>query len=190
MVPLPGDQASATSDEGRASLAQFILSRERQIRALAARKLTPSTRSVFDSEDVMASVLRRVDDLARNGRLRPGNESELWGLVQAIATNTALNKTRLIARFRKWLAEDSDYAHFFMGMCRSCSDDDEITLVMYRLAAALDDRTDRQVFLLRLRGASHRAVAGVLETSEEAARKRWERICQQLREQFASEVSP
>ena len=54
-----------------------------------------------------------------------------------------------------------------------CGDDEEAKILLHTLAARLEDSTTRQVFYLRMRGASHRAVADVLGISEDAARQRW-----------------
>jgi hypothetical protein len=176
-------EAATPEDAERQSVAQFIMSRERQIRAIARGRLSQGTRSVFDSEDVFSSVLRRVDNLARRGKLRLGCEAELWGFIKVIATNTAISKTRLIECSRNWLTEEPDYAYYLVQALNACEDDDEANWVIYRMAASLE-RADRQLFFLRLRGAGHKAIAGVLRIDEEAARQRWSRVCRGLRERF------
>lgn len=182
----PGD------GEGRGSareyVATFVLARKELIQSIARSKLTPKAGTVYDSEDVVSSVLRRVDDLARRGKLAPGCESELWALIKVIATNTALGKTRLIARSRHWVSENPEYAAHVSGLLNACETDDEAHLLVYRMAGSLDDRADRQLFLLQVRGAGHRAIAEVMRISEEACRQRWSRVCRQLRERFPGET--
>lgn len=180
--------ASEPQEAERRSVAQFVMSRERLIRAIARDRLSRDTRSVFDSEDVFSSVLRRVDNLARRGKLRLGCESELWGFIKVIATNTAISKTRLIECSRNWLTEEPDYAYYLVQALNACEDDDEANWVIYRMAASLE-RSDRQLFFLRLRGAGHKAVAGVLRIEEEASRQRWSRICRGLRERFGGKTT-
>lgn len=180
--------AAPTAGLGREAVASFVLRHESRIRAIARRKLTQSTRSTFDSEDVMASVLRRMDKLAMEGVLRPRSEGELWALIQTIASNTAVSKTRLIERARFLLTEDGSYAYEFLNRLNSCGTDDEAQLLVFRMAGALEGNRDRQIFLARVRGATHHAIAGMLKMSESACRQHWMRICRELYAAFESEV--
>src|SRR5207247_1975659 len=94
----------------RTAIAEYVLEHRDKIRAIARRKLTATTRRVFDSEEVISSVLRRLDVMAERGSLRPRSETELWALIEAIARNTAVSKTRLIERTTRMLREDGAYA--------------------------------------------------------------------------------
>lgn len=172
-------------DAARHLVASFLLRNRDQIRAIARARLSADTRTVYDSEDVFSSVLRRIDNLARQGVLRPANETELWALIHTIARNTALKKTLLIERARILVTEDPRYGYELMERLNRCRDDDEATLLVYRLMLALDDPLDRQVFALYLRGASHRAIASFLGIREDASRKRWVRLRDDLRDRFA-----
>lgn len=185
----PGEALCGTAAEREAyrrTLADFILSREAQIRAIARRKLTVSTRSVFDSEDVLSSVLRRLDSLVQRGKLRPGCEAELWGFIKVIASNNAVSKSRLIECSRKWLTDEPEYAYYIVKVINACEDDDEVSWLVYRMAGSLAGE-DRQIFFLRVRGAMHQAVARVLGIDEGAVRQRWSRICRELRDRFGGD---
>lgn len=187
--PGPVSLSAPTPSLSREAVAGFVLRHESRIRAIARRKLTAATRSTFDSEDVMASVLRRMDKLAMEGVLRPRSEGELWSLIQTIASNTAVSKTRLIERARILLTEDGSYAYEFLSRLNRCNTDDEAQLLVLRIAGALTGDRDRQIFLARIRGASHHAIAGILKISEAACRQSWMRICRDLFDAFQSEVS-
>lgn|GEM_PF-968895 len=192
--------ANQTADKGedphpvpctltRAAIAEFLIRNEQSIRRIARQKLTRVTRSTFDSEDVMASVLRRMDRLAVEGCLRPRSEGELWALVRTIAANTAVSKSRLMERARRLEAEDGDYARTLVQRLEACAGDDDAQLLVLRMAASLDKERSREVFLLRLRGANHAAVAGLLGISEGASRQAWMEVCRDLRRRF-EEASP
>lgn len=168
----------------RQAIAAWVLDNQDQIRAIARRKLTRSTRSVFDSEDILSSVLRRLDGMAQRGRLQPRNEDELWALVAAIARNTALSKTQLIERVRARVSEDGPYAQEVLRRLNACADDDEATLLVHRMMHTLKQGPDRQILAMMLRGASHRAIAAFLGTTEAASRQRWKRIRDELCERF------
>lgn len=181
----PSDRAASTPQRlSREAIAHYVLSHESQIRAIARRKLTQATRSTFDSEDVMASVLRRVDQLALNGSLRPDNKAELWALIKTIASNTAVTKTRLIERARFLLTEDGAYAYHLLQRLNACGSDDEAQLLVLRMAGTLKNERSRQILLLRLRGATHGAISGMLGISEGACRQQWMSMCQELRAAF------
>jgi DNA-directed RNA polymerase specialized sigma24 family protein len=169
-------------------VAQYLLANEAKIRAIARRKLTSNTRSVFDSEDVFSSVLRRMDELTINGGLRPRSEAELWAFVEAITRNNAVNRTRLIERARSRLTEDGPYAYELLRRLNAFATDDEATVLVLRMMLCLKNEEDRQLLSLLHRGAEHRAIGTMLRISEEASRQRWARIRKELLDRFAEGV--
>ena len=164
----------------REEVAAWAMAHQRQLRTLARSRLTANTRSVFDSEDVFSSVVRRLDGLAAGGALRPHSEAELWALARRIALNTAVSKTRLIERSRILLTEDGPLAYEIERRINVCVGDDDATLLAHRMYEVLESSADRQIFGLLLRGASHRAVGQLLGISEEASRQRWMAIRRRL----------
>jgi len=164
----------------REAIAAWAMQHQRQIRTLARSRLTSHTRSVFDSEDVFSSVVRRLDGLARDGTLRPNSEAELWALARQIALNTAISKTRLIERSRRLLTEDGPLAYEIERRVSACVGDDDAALLVHRMYEALENSADRQIFGLLLRGASHRAVSQLLGISVDASRQRWMAIRRRL----------
>jgi hypothetical protein len=179
--------APGGGDDGplRRSVAQFVLEHSEQIRAMARRKLTAPTRSVYDSEDVLSSVLRRMDNLARQGRLRRDSEAEMMALIATIASNAALSKSKLIERARSQMSEDGAYARELLARLDRCGDDDEATLLVLRIQASIKDQTDRQVFSLMLKGASHKAIGDLLGFSADASKQRWMKVRRELVERFS-----
>lgn len=168
----------------RAAIARYVLAHKDRVRAMARRKLTAATRRVADSEEVLSSVLRRLDAMALRGSLRFNSEAELWGLIEAIARNTAVSKTRLIERARNLLTQDGPYATELLKRLNACATDDEATLLVHRMLGCLKGGEDRQLAALVLRGASHRAIGDLLGFSEVASRQRWKRIRDELVERF------
>jgi DNA-directed RNA polymerase specialized sigma24 family protein len=164
----------------REEIARYLLQNRERVRAFARRKLTARARSVFDSEDVFSSVLRRVDALASAGGLRLRSESDLWGLVAAIAHNSAVNRTRTVER--ACLTQDS-HVHEALKKPEAGSPDDQAALLVLRMM--LKSEEDRRVLLLLHRGAGHRAIGSALGISESASRQRWARIRRMLAERFA-----
>jgi DNA-directed RNA polymerase specialized sigma24 family protein len=169
----------------RQAVAQFAIDNSAKIRAIARRKLTKVTRTVHDSEDVLSSVLRRLDTMAEGGNLRPRSEQELWGLITVIARNCAVSRTRLIERAKELLTEDGPLAYEVMRRLNACRGDEEATILLRRMMAALPESQDRQIFDLQFRGATHGAIAGLLGISPDACRHRWMAIRRKLAEWFA-----
>lgn len=178
--------AVSSLPQSREEIAQFVLARRERVQAIARRKLTYSARAVFDSDDVIASVMRRIDHLASKGALRIRSEAELWALIATIAGNNAVSKTRLMARARTLLSEDLAFAQIMLNCVTPCATDDDAENLVLELASSISDPVMRQGFLLRVRGASHSAVAGVLGISEAAFRQRWSHLVRSLSERFGS----
>jgi DNA-directed RNA polymerase specialized sigma24 family protein len=169
----------------RGAIARFLIDHQDRIRAVARRKLSANARTVFDSEDVFSSVLRRVDTMVESGTLRPRSVAELWALIDTITRNNAINRTRLIERARALLSDEGAYAQSLLDRLCRYSTDDEATILLYRMMGCLRDDTDRQVLTLHLRGATHRAIASLLNISEDASRQRWRTIRNLLQEKFS-----
>jgi DNA-directed RNA polymerase specialized sigma24 family protein len=172
----------------RIGVARYLIERQDLIRAAARRKLSSHTRSVFDSEDVLSSVLRRVDSMVTEGRLRPRSEAELWALVNTIAANNAMNRSRLIERARSFLDEDAEYVQELLQRLNTYTTDDEAELLVHRMMACLTAQEDRHLFVMYLRGASLSVIAGTLHIEDDTCRHRWRKIRKTLQERFREGV--
>jgi hypothetical protein len=153
-----------------------MLSYQDRIRAVARRNISAPSRNITDSEDIFGSVCRRVDEMARAGLINARSDAELWLLIKSLASNTRLEKRRLIERVNALVDEDGEYARSLVQRLSNCGSDDEADLLIRRLAAKLRPGADRQMLFLLLRGASHRVVAEHLGISEQASRQRWATI--------------
>lgn len=160
------------------------MERRDRIRAIARTRLTQGARAVFDSEDVLSSVARRLDGLFQRGQLRIEREDELWALIATIAMNEATSKTRLVERARSLLRDDAAFAQILLDRFAVCEDDEDADATVLRMAGSISDGDDRHMFLLRLRGATHRAIAGALGISEAAARQRWVQLVRALESRY------
>lgn len=154
-------------------LAEFVHRHKPQIRELAGKRLSDLARREGDSEDVAASVLLRMLELAKDGKIAPQSDDELLSLIAVVTSHNALDKHRLMLRAMQMMPEDAEYVTGLIENLETCRDDDDATLLVHRMVGALTDETDRQVLLLRLRGAGHRAVANLLRISVSGAQKRW-----------------
>lgn len=157
----------------REHIARFMISYEERIRAVARRNISAPTRNITDSEDIFGSVCRRVDEMANAGLINARSEAELWSLIKSLASNTSLEKVRLIERINSFAEEDGEYARCLIERLSQCASDDDADLLIRRIAAKLRPGADRQMLFLLLRGANHRVIGEHLGFSEEASRQRW-----------------
>lgn len=178
---------SGDVDTVRLRLPEFLLTNEDRIRSIARRKLTQATRAVYDSEDVLSTVLRRMDAFVADGRFAPTSEDEIWGLIAVIARNAAVSKVRLVSRLNQLISEDGEYARLFLDRAAACETDDEAAMLVTRMSMWLPDAASRQLFNLRLRGAAHPAAATLLQITPAAARQRWKTIKDLLVERMRTE---
>lgn len=165
----------------RAEAAQFVLARQLQIRAVARSVLTRWARALTSSEEVFASVVRRVDIVAAGDELRPASPGQLWHMVRTITMNTAVSKNRTAARMAQLVAESGYELAGLQDRIESCQTDEEAAQVLCRVALALDRGEDQELFALRFRGASYKVLADLLGTSELAVRQRWSDLCKKIR---------
>lgn len=170
----------------RESAADFILRNAERIRAVARRNLTRHAQCCVGSDDILSSVLRRVDEMSASQDLRPVSDAELWRLIERITVNTAASYTRVLERATTFLANDGDYAHASRQMQSSTADPEDTVALAHKLLTRLRQDDNHQLFLLRMRGASHAVIAQCLGISETAARKRWSTICRDILSQFDS----
>jgi len=178
---------SETGEPFRESLGRFLVRHEEELRRIARRKLNESSRSVFDSGDVVASVMRRLDSLVMRGQMRARTEAELWGLIRSVLEKTAITKIRMMETARRHFAEDGPYSTEVLSRLERF-DDDEASLLIFRMAQSIPNAADRQVFFLRLRGISHKACATLTGSTEEAVKARWHRVRTDLQRRFEEGV--
>lgn len=164
--------------------ARFILDNQSLIRSIARSRLA-SASSVFDSDEVVATVLRRVDRYVESGRFSPTSADDVWGLVNTIAKNSSVTKARLAQRVRTLAAEDGEYAHHLLDQLNRCASDDDASELVTRLMLCVPDERDRQIIGFRLQGTNHRVTAQFLGMTEAAARKRWSDLLMMFRRALA-----
>lgn len=169
----------------RKELAEYLDQHRDEIRQAVRKKLNRVTRVVCDSEEIASSVIRRLDELAHEGRLRPANDTELWGLIHTIAVNAAITATRKES-LRGFLRTDIDPDQITCRYTRDEPLDEDDRGALESAAFQLKDSTDRQMVLMRIRGASHKVIAATLGISHDAARQRWSQVVRRMIE-FAKE---
>jgi DNA-directed RNA polymerase specialized sigma24 family protein len=165
----------------RRAAALFIVENGDLIRRRFRRRISNSVRRLFDSQDLVSTLARRLDRLVHRRTLRAESVGEFWSLVMAMG-RFSLSERERNARKR------GDF-----GAPRGCHDrpadlepcagveDGGNYAMLDRCLKRLNDDGDATVLLLRLGGLSHTHIAEHMGVSVEAARKRWERVRKSLR---------
>lgn len=178
-----GDAASR--QHLRDYLARLLLNNLPKLRQAARRKLSSTAQSVHDSPDIASSVIRRMDELAHEGRLDAMADEELIRFALTIARHQAVSRTRTMERFAMLRSEDGHYAELIHDRLGRCRDDDDATMLCYRIAIGIDDAESRQLFLLRWKGLSSAMIGQLLGISSDAVRQRWMLLRRALAERLA-----
>ncbi|MCU0689305.1 MAG: hypothetical protein MUE97_06155 [Phycisphaerales bacterium] len=172
----------------REHLAKVMLANLPLLQAAARRKLTQRTQSVHDSHDVASSVLRRIDQLASEGRLDAFSDEDVLHFALTIAANQAVSRTRAMERLATQTGEDSTYAALLRQRLDACVDDERATMLLYRIALSIADAESRELFLLRFKGLTFQIIAQLMDIKPDAARQRWTALRRALEPQLAQGV--
>ncbi|MHC4976827.1 MAG: RNA polymerase sigma factor [Planctomycetota bacterium] len=169
----------------REAAAEFIVRYGPRLQRRIRSKLSPAVRRLFDSQDLLSTLSRRLDAYVAKGQFRAADERETWALVTTIAENAAREKARLVARLRKVEGPDSQFAqHLLSRASGSVAEPEDDHLDPEVLIDALESELDKDLLRFWLRGYTQKQIAEMIEISYDATRKRWERIKKRLIEHF------
>lgn len=170
-------------DGDREAAATFIMTYGSRIRRRIRGKLGPSMRRLFDSQEILSTLGRRLDTYVREHRLEATEEGQLWTLVFRMAEHAMVDKARVYQRLQTVEGSDSPFAQELLRRMRreDADREDGAEALVDQALNALPDQKDRQVLSLWLNGIQLQEIAAHLEVSSDAARKRWERIKDTLR---------
>lgn len=183
------------SDGDRDAAAEFITRYGSKLRRRMRGKLNFAMRRLFDSQDILSTVGRRLDLYVRDGRLDVDDEAQLWALIFRMANHALVDKARLFERLQNVEGSDSHFAsclldrlkraeqHVVPGTPGQGAVESEVDLAL----RSLPDQKDRRILSLWLGGQGHDAIAGDVGLSTVAVRKRWQMIKQRLRSFFEAE---
>jgi DNA-directed RNA polymerase specialized sigma24 family protein len=161
----------------RAAAAEFVQRYGPLIRRRVRGKMRAAMRRLFDSQDIISTLGRRLDVYIHSGRFNANSERELWALVLRIAENSVVEKARVFASLQAKEGADSPFAAAVLGRLhaadRHAAGGSEVELD--RLLESLPNPIDRQIATLWALGHTHRQIAEELGLSEEQTRQRWAR---------------
>jgi DNA-directed RNA polymerase specialized sigma24 family protein len=170
----------------REAAAEFVQRYAMKIRRRARGKLGPSMRRLFDSQEILSTLGRRLDAFIRSGRLQATTAPELWTLVCRITDNALIEKARVFRSLQAREGQGSPLAGRMLQRFRSAerlsSDGPEIE--MDRALRSLRSEIDRDILSMWLNGMQLNEIAESLGMAPTAVRKRWQSIREQLREDY------
>ncbi len=170
----------------REAAALFVTRYGPRIRRRIRGKLGPAMRRIFDSQDILSSVGRRLDAFIRAQKLTAKDEEELWGLVHRIASRVLIDKARIFYHLQEVEREDSDFAYMLASRLREaeCSSTAGIEIELEQVFEFVGDQTDCTILYHWLEGKSYGAIAKIVNLTPAYVRKRWARLKARLREHW------
>jgi DNA-directed RNA polymerase specialized sigma24 family protein len=167
----------------RAAAAIFVRDYGARIRRRVRGKLSPAMRRLFDSQEILSTLGRRLDLFVLTGRVEATTEAQLWALVFRAADNALIDKHRAIKRLRAVEGEDSPLAQRLLSQLRSVGpeSDQAADIELQRVFLTLDDPLDRTILALWFNDTPRAVVSEVSGLSIHAVDKRWTRIKARLR---------
>lgn len=170
----------------REAAAIFITRYESRIRRRVRGKLGKSMRRLFDSQDIVSTLGRRLDVYVRDGKVEAQSEDQLWSLVLRIANNAVIDKARVFRRLELVEGEDGELARKLLKRWseadRQTTDGAEVEIE--RALRYLHNPDDRQILSMWLVDSPMQEIAEVVGMTSAAVRTRWKRIKLSLHEQL------
>lgn len=159
-----------------------------RIRRRVRGKLGPSMRRLFDSQEILSTLGRRLDMFVGQGKLQAATVPELWGLVFRMADNSLIEKARLFRALEAREGEDGPVARRMLERLREAERQSEEGPLIEIDAAlrSLEPGIDREILSLWLTGHTSAEIGQVVGLAAPAVRKRWEKIRHHLRDLLES----
>jgi DNA-directed RNA polymerase specialized sigma24 family protein len=173
----------------REAAAAFITRYGSRLRRRIRGKLGPAMRRLFDSQEILSTVSRRLDMYVRKGRMQAVHASQLWTLIFKMADNALIDKIRVFEHLQNIEGSDGTFARDVLSRLEqaeqeSDSNGDGAEIEIEHAMSALSDRTDRTILWMWLMGHPHAKIAEELDMATTGVRKRWQLIKQKLRTRF------
>jgi DNA-directed RNA polymerase specialized sigma24 family protein len=172
----------------REAAAEFLDRYRERIQRRIRGKLGPAMRRLFDSQEILSTLGRRLDHGVRTGDVRAVSVEQLLSYVFTIADHSLIEKARLFRALEAREGEDGPLAHRMADRLREV-ERARVEGPLIEIDAALrslHDGEDRQILSMWLMGQRLIDIADDLGIEYAATRKRWEKIRGRLRELFES----
>jgi DNA-directed RNA polymerase specialized sigma24 family protein len=147
-------------------------------------KLGAAMRRLFDSQEILSTVGRRLDRYVRVGGLEADSPGQLLQLVFRMAEGAVIDKVRVFQRLERVEGEDSQFAQQVSSRLQDAESDqsDGAVLSLDGALRTLTSDIDRQILTMWLNGIQHSVIAWDLGMTPAAVRQRWKTIRDRLKE--------
>jgi DNA-directed RNA polymerase specialized sigma24 family protein len=172
----------------REAAATFMRIYGERVRRRVSGKLSSGMRRLFDSQEILSTVTRRLDHCVSKGQLAAAGPEQLWAMVFRIAQTSVVDKGRIYRRLRRTEGPDQEFAAQLRQRLGDAEGDEGAELELDTLLRSLETRLDREVLTGWLRGLTYDTMSEELGMKPEALRKRFERIRDRLRTTLGGEV--
>lgn len=173
----------------REAAAIFIMKYGSRIRRRIRGKLNRSMRRVFDSQEILSTLGRRLDVYVRSRRFEAVDGPQLWTLVLNMAENAVVDKSRVFHKLKRCEREDGPFAQQFLRRLEDAERQDEegVEIEIGRVIESINDPIDREILKQWLMETPHTEIAASLNLTPAAVRKRWQNLRNELRERLGPE---
>lgn len=170
----------------REAAARFILTYGARIQRRIRGKLGPSMRRLFDSQEILSTIGRRLDLYVRDRKLDASEERDLWMLVFRMADNAVVDKGRIYQKLQSVEGRDSPFAHSLLARLRraEAKHSEGVEIELEFLIKSLPVEMDRVLLKGWLHDRPLDEIADRLNMTPAAVRKRWERVKTLLRSEL------
>lgn len=191
--PLPGALVDAPVEAllarmrsgDREAAAAFVTRYGALIRRRVRGKLGAGVRRLFDSQDIMSTVGRRLDRYVRNGRVDARDESQLWNLVYLMAETAVIDKVRAVKRLDAAEGDDEPLARLLVQRLQgNPAASSEEAPDLERVYWSLGSDAERELLTLWLADMPLFRIAECLGVTPAAVRQRWKVVRDRLRAQL------
>jgi DNA-directed RNA polymerase specialized sigma24 family protein len=156
----------------------------RRFRSLISRAL----HRIFDTEDLLSTVARRLDEIVLRRRLQAHSVQELWSLIARISSNSA-SRRALEGPRESGLPESEAHPLEPVDTPAALAAQEQADLVADACVQRVPPR-DHDLVRWRLERRPFGQIASLLGIETPAARKRWERIAAALRSAAGGPAPP
>ncbi len=174
----------------REAAALFATRYAPMLRRRFAGQLGPRMRRIFDSHDLMSTVVRRFDGYVQRADIQARTAVQLRVLLSQIAQTAIIEKIRVVERLQRVEGPDSEVARMVLRRIESLERRgmDGLDVTVDELLARTPGRENQQLLWLWLAGRDLVDIAAYLGISPDAVYKRWRRLRRTLREAFPEEA--
>jgi DNA-directed RNA polymerase specialized sigma24 family protein len=178
-APQAGDVLQRIRAGDREAAAEFLMRNEALLRRRYRNKVGSSLRRIMDSEDLVATLSRRLDAYVASGRVQALTIDQFWTLIHRMVEHLVSDKARVLKRLKRAEADDRALAEALARRLETgpgTAGDEPLSVL-----PLIEDATDREIVRLWLGEIRLDLIGERLGLSAANVRKRWQRIRTALR---------